>query len=99
MNKTVYLGLSILEIRKIVTYEFWYDYLKPKYGEKVKFWYMDTYSYIVYIKADDVYKDIGKDVGTRLKASNYEVNRPLPKGKNKKVVSVMKNELGGKMMK
>ena len=99
MNEIVYLGLSILEIRKIVTYEFWYNYLKPKYGEKVKVWYMDTYRYIVYIKADDIYKDIGEDVETRLKVSNYQVNRPLPKGKNKKVVSVMKNELGGKMMK
>ena len=71
MNETVYLGLSILEIRKIVTYEFWYNYLKPKYGEKVKVWYMDTYRYIVYIKADDIYKDIGEDVETRLKVSNY----------------------------
>ena len=41
-NKPVYLGRSILEIRKIVMYIFWYDYVKPKYVEKVKLFYMET---------------------------------------------------------
>ena len=50
MNKPVYLGLSILELSKILIYEFWYDYVKPKYGEKAKLSYMDTDSFIVYIK-------------------------------------------------
>ena len=50
MSKAVCLGLSILELSKILMYEFWYDYLKPKYGEKVKLCYMDTNSFIVYIK-------------------------------------------------
>ena len=49
MNKPVNLGLSILEISKTVMYEFWYDYVKPKYGVKAKLWYMDTDSFIVYI--------------------------------------------------
>ena len=62
MNKPVYLGLSILEISTIVMYEFWYDYMKEKYREKVKLYYMDTYSFIFYIKAKDIYSDIKKYV-------------------------------------
>ena len=49
MNKPVYLGLPILESSKIVMYEFWYDYVKPKYHEKAKLCYMNTESFIVYI--------------------------------------------------
>ena len=98
MNKPVHLGLSILELSKILMYEFWYDYVKPKYGEKVKLCYMDTDSFIVYIKTDDIYKDIAEDVETRFDTSNYELDRPLPKGKNKKVIGLMKDELGGKIM-
>ena len=84
MNKPVYLGLSILELSKILMYEFWYDYVKPKYGEKVKLCYMDTDSFIVYIKTDDIYKDIAEDVETRFDTSNYELDKPFPKGKIKK---------------
>ena len=73
MNKPVHLGLSILELSKILMYEFWYDYVKPKYGEKVKLCYMDTDSFIVYIKTDDIYKDIAEDVETRFDTSNYEL--------------------------
>ena len=62
VNKPVYLGLSILELSKILMYEVWYDYVKPKYGEKSKLWYMDIRSFIVYIKTDDIYKDIAQDV-------------------------------------
>ena len=60
MNKPVYLGLSILELSKILMYEFWYDYVKPKYGKKAKLCFMDTDWLIVYIKADDIYKDIAE---------------------------------------
>ena len=55
MNKPVYLGLSMLELSKILMYEFWYDYLKPKCGEKTKLCYMDRDSFIVYIKTDDIF--------------------------------------------
>ena len=58
MNKPVYLGLSILETSKILMYKFWYDYLKPKYGEKAKLCYMDKNSFIVYIKICYLYVDI-----------------------------------------
>ena len=62
MNKSVYLGLLILGISKIVMYEFWYDYIKPKYEEKSKLCYIDTDSFIVYLKTEDIYKDIAKDI-------------------------------------
>ena len=84
MNKPIYLGLSILEISKILMYEFWYDYMKPKYNDNVKLWYMDTDSFIMNIKTNDFYEDIASDVENRFGTSNYEVNRPLPMGKNKK---------------
>ena len=61
MNKSVYLELSVLELSKILMYESWYDYVKPKYGEKAKLSYMDTDRFIVYIKTADIYKDIAKD--------------------------------------
>ena len=62
-NKPVYLGLPILDLSKAVMYEFWYDYLKPKYGEIVKLCYMDTDSFILYVKTDYIYKGIAEDVG------------------------------------
>ena len=86
MNKLVYWGLSILEISKILMYKFWYYYLKPKNDQKSKFCYMDTDSFIVYIKTDDIYKDIPKDVENRFDTSNYGLDRLLPKWKNKKVI-------------
>ena len=95
MNKPMYLGLSILEISKIIMYEFCYDYMKNKYGDMVKLCYMDTDSLIMNIKTKDFYKDIAQDVEERFDTSNYDVDRPLPKGKNKKVVGLMKDKLGG----
>ena len=62
MNKPVYLGLPILEIRKTLMYEFWYDYIKQKYGDNVKLCCMDTDSFIMHIKTEDFYKDIANDV-------------------------------------
>ena len=98
MNQSIYLGLSILEISKTLMCEFWYDYMKPKYNDNVKLCYMDTYSFIMNIKTNDFYKDISNDVENRFDTSNYEVNRPLPTGKNKKIIDLMKNELGGKII-
>ena len=66
MNKPVYLGPSILELSKILIYEFWYDYVNVKYDEKTKLCYMDTNSFIGYIKTDDIYKDIAEDVEKKL---------------------------------
>ena len=98
MNKPIYLGLSILEISKMLMYEFWYDYMKPKYGDDVKLCYMDTDSFIMNIKTQDFYKDISNDIEKRFDRSNYEVDRPLPTRKNKKVIGLMKDKLGGKIV-
>ena len=72
--------------------------MKPKYGNKVKFCYMDTDSFIMNIKTNDFYEDIASDVENRFHISNYEINRPLPTEKNKKVIGLMKDELGGKII-
>ena len=98
MNKPIYLGLSILEITKLLIYEFSNDYMKPKYGDNVKLCYMDTDSFIMNIKTEDFYKDIANDVEKRFDTSNYEVNRPLPTGQNKKVIGLIKDELGGRII-
>ena len=98
MNKPLYLGLSTLEISKTLMYEFWYDYMKPKYNGNVKLCYMDTDSFIMNIKTNDFYEDIASDVDNRFDTSNYEVKRPLPTGKNKKVIGLTKDELGGKII-
>ena len=85
-NKPVYLRFSILELHKILIYEFWHEYVKPKYGEKGKLCHVDTDSFIVYIKTDHIYEDIEEDVERKFNNSNnsnYELDRPLPKGKNK----------------
>ena len=78
--------------------EFWYDYMKPKYGDNVKLYYIDIDSFIMHIKTEDVYKDIANDVEKRFDASNYGVHRPLPRGKNKTVIGLMKDKLGGKII-
>ena len=59
-------------------YEFWDDYVKPKYDENVKLCYMDTDSFIVYVKTNDIYKDIAADVETRIDTSSFEIDKPLP---------------------
>ena len=84
INKSVYLGLLILDTSKTVMYEFWCDYVKPKYGEKGNLCYVDTDSFIDHIKRVDIHVDIVKDVETRSYTSNDELDRPLPKRKNLK---------------
>ena len=101
MNKPVYLGMAILDISKTLMYEFWYDYIIPKYGDRVKLCYMDTNSFVIHIITEDFYKDIANNVERWFDTSNYDENdeRPLPRGMNKKVIRLFKNELGGKFMK
>ena len=57
LNKPIYLGQAILDLSKTLMYEFWYDYIKPKYNDKAKLCYMDTDSFVMYIKTEDFYKD------------------------------------------
>ena len=99
INKPVYFGQVILALSKIVMYEFHYNYMVPKYGlEKLKLCYMDTDSLIYDIKTEDFYEDIADDIPARFDTSGYCPNRPLPVGLNKKVIGLMKDELGGKIM-
>ena len=108
MNKPIYLGQAILDLSKIVMYEFHYDYIVPKYGENLTLCYMDSDSLVYHIKTEDFYADIVDDVPTRFNTSGYCSNRPctggmgalcpLPIGRNKKVIGLMKDELGGTIM-
>ena len=77
-------------------YEFWYEYMTAKCVDNVKLYYMDNDSFIMHIKTEDFYEDIADGVEKGFDSSNYKCNRPLPKGKNKKVIGLMKDELGGK---
>ena len=96
MNKPVYLGQAILHLSKIVMYEFHYDYMKQKYDDdSLTLCYMDTDSLIYDIATDDFYLDIADDVAERFDMSSYNPVRPLPVGLNKKVIGLMKDELGG----
>ena len=92
VNKPVCLGLSRLQLCKLLICKFWYDYVKPKYDEKAILCYIDTNSFIVYIKTDSIYKDIAENVETRFHNSNYQLD------KRKKVIELMKAQLGGKFM-
>ena len=100
MNKPLYLGMSIIDISKTLMYNFWYDYFKPKYGDRVKLCYTDTDSFIIYINFEYFFQDISNDVEKWFDTSNYDKNdkRSLPIGKNKKVPGLFKDELGGKIV-
>ena len=96
MNKPVYLGLSILKISKTLIYEFWYHYIKTKYQNNANLCYMDTDNFIIHIKTEYVYEDVAHE--KTFDTSNYEVSRPLPAGKNKKLIGLMKEKLGRKII-
>ena len=98
MNKPVYLGQVILDLSKIVMYEFHYDYMIPKYGDRLKLCYMDTDSLVYHIKTEDFYADIADDVQKRFDTSGYIPDRSLPVGLNKNFIGLMKDELGGAIM-
>ena len=97
MNKPVYLGEAILDLSKIVMHEFHYDYMKPKFKD-FQLCYVDTDSLIYNIKTEDFYADIGDDVKTRFDMSGYSPDQPLPIGLHKKIIGLMKDELGGAIM-
>ena len=72
MNKPVYIGQAILDISKTLMYEFWYGYIKPKYGDKARLCYTDTDSFVVNINTEDFFKDIADDVESWFDKSNYK---------------------------
>ena len=95
MNKPIYIGQSILDISKTLMYEFYYNYLKPKYGDKVKLCYMDTDSFIFYVETNDFYKDIIPDLNTWFDTSkiNNKLDRPIRIGINEGILGMFKDEL------
>ena len=98
MNKQVYLGQAILDLSKIVMYEFHYDYIKQKYNDdNLTLCYMDMDFLIYSIETDDFYKDIANDIKDGFDTNGYNPDRPLPVGL-KKVIGLMKDELGGEIM-
>ena len=87
INKTIYLGQAILDLSKIVMYEFHYDYMKQGYNDnRIQLCYMDTDSLVSRIKTKDFYADIADDVSMRFDTSGYIADRPLPIGLNKKLL-------------
>ena len=100
MKKPVYLEQAILDLSMTLMYAFYYDYMRPKYGSKIKLCYMDTDCFAYEIETEDFYKDIAEDMKKRFDTSGYSKNdnRTLPIGENKKVIGPMKDELAGKIM-
>ena len=99
-NKPVYLGMCILDLSKTLMYDFHYNYIKPKYGDKAKLLFTDTDSLMYEIETEDFYKDISADVKRRFDTSDYHPNHPsgIPSGFNKKVIGMFKDEVGGKVI-
>ena len=100
MNKPIDIDMSILDISKTLIYEFWCDYIKTKYQEKAKLCYIDTDSFITYIKSEDFYEDIENDIEKWFGTSNYDEDdsRPLPICKKKNVIGLFRVELEGTIM-
>ena len=101
MNKPVYLGMCILDLSKTIMFDFHYNYIKPKYGDKAKLLFTDTDSLMYEIETEDFYKDISGDVKNRFDTSDYPENHPsgIPTGINKKVLGMFKDEAAGKTIK
>ena len=101
MNKPVYLGACILDLSKTIMYDFHYNYIIPKYGNKAKLLFTDTDSLMYEIETEDFYKDISEDVKDRFDTSDYPENHPsgIPTGINKKVLGMFKDEAAGKIIK
>ena len=91
MNKPLYLGITILDISKIFMYKFWYDYIKPKYGDRAKLYYLDTDSFIIHIFTENFFEDIADDVERWFHTSNYDENdkRPLSIDENKRAIDFL----------
>ena len=101
MNKPIYLGMCILELSKIIMFDFHYNYIKSKYADKAKLLFTDTDSLMYEIQTEDFYKDISGDVKDKFDTSDYPENHPsgIPTGENKKVLGMMKDEVAGKIIK
>ena len=100
MNKSLYVGQAVLDISKTLMYEFWYDYIIPKYSDNAKLCYMNTDSFIFTIKTNDFYEDIMSDLEKWYDTSKIDqkLNRCIPIGINEGVIGMFKDELNGNVM-
>ena len=96
-NKPIYMGAVILETSKLHMYQFWYDHLKVKYGDKIHLIYSDTDSFIIKVETDDIYKDMLEDRHL-YDFSDYSKDHPNYSLKNKKIYGIFKDDLNGKII-
>ena len=99
-DKPVFCGMSILDISKTLIFDFHFNYIKPKFQEKAKLLFTDTDSLCYEIETDDFFQDISQDVKEKFDTSNFPKDHPsnIPTGINKKVIGMMKDEAGGKII-
>ena len=100
-SKPRFVGFVISEVAKLKMYKTYYNYLLPKFGKKMKLLYTDTDSFLIHVKSEDIFKEIAPDVNEHFDTSNFQENHPTGKefiGKNKKVLGMLKDEAGGKII-
>ena len=99
-DKPVYLGMAILDLSKTLMYNFHYNYIKEKYGDRARLLFTDTDSLAYEIETEDLYKDISSDVVRMFDTSEFPKDHPsgIPAGLNKKVIGMFKDEAAGKII-
>ena len=97
LNKPIYMGMSILDYSKAHMYSFYYDILKPKYGDNIKLVYTDTDSYVIQVMTDDIYEDF-RGINDYMDFSDYPISHPNYDKWNKKVLGKFKDEMNGKII-
>ena len=99
-DKPIYLGMSILDLSKTLMYDFYYSYIKNKYGDKAKLLFTETDSLAYEIKTEDFYADIAGDVVKRFDTSDFPKDHPsgIKTGVNKNVIGMFKDEAAGKQI-
>ena len=99
-NKPTYLGQAILDISKTLMFDFHYNFIRKKYGDKAELLFIDTDSLMYLIQTQDVYQDINKDINKRFNTSDYPENHPsgIKTGVNKKEIGKFKDEVDGRQI-
>ena len=98
-DKQIYWGMAILHLSKILMYDFHYNYMKKKYGDKAKLLFTDTDGLAYEIETDDFFKDFEEGVEEKFDTSNFPKDHPSGISlKNKKVLGMMKDKAGGKII-
>ena len=96
LDKPIFIGMSILDLSKQHMYKFYYDVMKPKYGDNIRMVYTDTDSFVFHTKTDDIYQDL-KEINDEMDFSGYDKNHKCYDATNKKVLGKFKDECEGKI--